>query len=89
MSRRPTPPPSQESTAARHAGRRPLFRAATAIQQPNEPRTGVTAASYETITAAANQWPAPVWTEKAATDVAFERTIRVLLLPSISDGGTP
>ncbi|MCB1000293.1 MAG: hypothetical protein R2713_18025 [Ilumatobacteraceae bacterium] len=30
----------------------PLFRAATAIQQPNEPRTGVTAASYETITAA-------------------------------------
>ncbi|MGE0135076.1 MAG: proline dehydrogenase family protein [Dehalococcoidia bacterium] len=34
---------------------------------------------YETITAAANQWPAPVWTEKAATDVAFERTIHVLL----------
>ncbi|MGE0228232.1 MAG: proline dehydrogenase family protein [Dehalococcoidia bacterium] len=34
---------------------------------------------YETITAAANQWPAPVWTEKAATDAAFEATLHVLL----------
>lgn len=29
----------------------PLFRAATTIQQPNEARAGVIAASYETITA--------------------------------------
>lgn len=34
---------------------------------------------YEGITADANRWPAPVWTEKAATDRSFERTLEVLV----------
>jgi RHH-type transcriptional regulator, proline utilization regulon repressor / proline dehydrogenase / delta 1-pyrroline-5-carboxylate dehydrogenase len=34
---------------------------------------------YETIVARANRWPVPVWTEKAATDASFERTLAVLI----------
>ncbi|MSQ36427.1 MAG: aldehyde dehydrogenase family protein [Dehalococcoidia bacterium] len=34
---------------------------------------------YETIVAAANRWPAPVWSAKAATDASFERTLAILV----------
>lgn len=34
---------------------------------------------FETITAAANRWSAPVWSEKAATDLSFERASALLL----------
>ena len=34
---------------------------------------------FETITASANRWPAPVWSEKAATDRSFERAAGTLL----------
>src|SRR4029078_2060760 len=33
----------------------------------------------ETIVAEANRWPAPVWTEKSATDASFERSLKTLI----------
>lgn len=34
---------------------------------------------FETITARANGWPSPVWTQKAQTDEAFERVLGTLI----------